>query len=147
MLKNSLFFLFLILNSLNLKAGETPKFINAFIKSISDSHIKPDLIISKYLCMEEKDRNSEYYKLVISQLESVRKEFKNSPLEALKTLKYNDLPNVEKVIIMETTERENTYVIKRGTKTILSLLVKDNKINSFVTMNKGENKIFFKLCK
>lgn len=139
--------MFLILTSVNLKADKTPQVITDFIKYISDSHVKPDLIISKYLCMEEKDHNSEYYKVVVSQLESVRKKFKNSHIETLKVLKYNDLPDAEKVIIMETNERENIYVIKRGTQTILSLLVKDNKINSFVTMNKGKNKIFFKLCK
>ncbi|MBE9599543.1 hypothetical protein [Pedobacter sp. MC2016-24] len=147
MIKYSLLVFIFFFASLGAKAYDDTGLINAFIKSVSDPKVKTDDIISNYLCLTEKNHDSEYYKLVVSQVELLRKDLANLQVEKFKILKYSEFPEAEKVILIDSTEYEYVYAVKNGKKTVVNLYVKNNKISSFVTMNKGKLKIFFILCK
>lgn len=147
MIKYSLLMFMFIFAAIGVKANDDTRLINTFIKSLSDAKIKTDDIIANYLCLTEKNHDSEYYKLVVSQVELLRKDLAKLPLEKLKILNYNQFPKSEKVILIDSTEHEYVYALKNEKKTVVNLYVKNNKISSFVTMNKGKLKIFFMLCK
>lgn len=136
----------LIFTAIGVKANDDTRLINRFIKSLSNPKIKTDVIISDYLCLTEKNHDSEYYQVVVTQLELLRKELAKLPVQKLKILKYNEFPESEKVFILDSTEHKYVYAVKNEKKTVVNLYLKDDKINSFVTINKGTVKNFFILC-
>lgn len=124
------------------KDNNTP-LVLSFINDLTKSDVRTKEITDKYLCKIE---NSDLQEVVLKQLSEVKEAFKNKQIKEYRIIRYRNIPDIEKNILIDSILIDNVYIIKNGSTRVLSLLVENNKISAFVTMKKGENIVFFKIC-
>lgn len=152
MIKYNILFL-LLLSCASLVANgqqQQSHMIMPFLKAVSNNMENSDQIIEKYICYEQRETADEKakgnYELLKMSIEELRPLLKPHHIDSLDIIAYKDLPMEECDIITADKDAENIYVVKTGTKRLLSILIKNEKIGSFIALRKGDRRFFLLFC-
>lgn len=152
MMKYNILFLILLSCASLVANGEEQQshMIMSFLKAVSNNRENTDQIIEKYICYEQRETADEKakgnYKLLKMAVEELQPLLKPHNIDSLDIIAYKDLSTEERDIITADKEAENIYVVKTGTKRLLSILIKNEKIGSFITLRKGDRGFFLLFC-
>ncbi|TCD11144.1 hypothetical protein EZ449_06520 [Pedobacter frigidisoli] len=112
----------------------------AFINDVAKGEIQNEAIIKKYLCEITESKEIE---LIEMQLNALRTELITGKL---KIESYKNISLSEQTILVESSEKDFIYSVKCSDKFICFILLENNKIASFATINKGGRRIFISFC-
>lgn len=118
----------------------------AFVKNVADDAVAYESIIKEHLCIDKTkpEVTAKKADLLTMQLKALREALKEGPW-AIKT--YLEIPAKEQNIQIDAKEKQHIYALTSGNKLICFIWVKDGKIASFSTMDKGGTRIFLEICK
>ncbi len=145
--KRYLIILLLILSASKLYPQDAgTEVVKSFLKAGADNSISSNVIYDSLLCKNRKQLQPEQKRIILQQLDDLRKRIVSGSVNGYKILIYKQLPDVEQDILIDAEKANNTYVVKRNDKRLALILVSGNKIRSFVTFNKGKFRTFWLLC-
>ena len=127
----------------------TVDMIRSFLEAVSNNTYDTDQIVEKYICYSPPDhekKSKEAYELLKMQVEALGTLVENHSIESLDIIPYQDLPKEEQDIITDDNSLANIYVVKTGKDRLMSIFIKNKKIGSFVTLRKGNHRIFALFC-
>lgn len=146
--RNTLLTILLFCTSLFSKANDsTLEKVRAFIRDLSDDKVGYEIIIKKHLCVIDDQRREERINMLTQQLASLREQLNIIGKQSSCTIKnYKNISLKEQDVLIDENEERNIYSVASGGKFICFVWVKDGKIASFSTMNKGGKRVFLEIC-
>lgn len=146
-IKQPLLVLFLVLCVSNLYPQDAgSEVVKSFLRTVADKSVSSNIIYDSLLCKSRKELKPEQKRIILEQLDDLRKRIISGNVNSYKLLKYKQLPDAEQNILIDAEDANNTYVVKRNDKELAVILISGNKIRSFVTFNKGKFRTFWLLC-
>lgn len=118
--------------------------LNSFIEELANPKVAPDIIISKYILVE--DPSNEIYDFLEARIEEIRLNLTYKNTKDIIYTAYNELPKKEtKDIDLEGLNPDGVYFLYYNKQQILGLYIKDSKIASINLVAKGNKKAHFVL--
>ena len=120
------------------------KVIKNFIQDLANEEIALDVILSKYVVIE--DGTDELYDYLDVSLQEIRLNLMSKNINQIQYKNYRELPKKEvRDIDPEDLALENMYFLYHKDRLVTSIYVENNKIYSFTLVSKGENMAHFVL--
>ncbi|GHE23681.1 hypothetical protein [Sphingobacterium griseoflavum] len=117
--------------------------IKAFLLDVADESIRPDLILSKHVRIEEMSSNEEYDYLEAS-INEIRLNLQTKNIAEIAYIPFRSLPKQDiRDIDPEGKPTENMYFLRYKNRQMLALYLEDNKIASFTLVSKGNKTAHF----
>lgn len=122
--------------------------LQSFLNTVSGSNASAEKIISDYICTmpQTDDSAKKLYSLVVERINDLRKHLQSGDNKNFVINKYKELPSSEQNLLLKEESTDDVYVVKINNKNLISVLFKENRIASFITLNKGGNSIFLLFC-
>lgn len=139
---------FLMLATTTQAQTSKPLILN-FLKTLQNPQPPLSSIKTTYLCTdtEKIPPGTEGFTALNDQLQALRDSLQAKDLADFTILRYNQLPETEQDIRFTNKAQEQyIYRVKYKQQAFLSVLVKDDRIYSFTTLNKGGTRIFILYC-
>lgn len=141
--------LFIVVQSFSLFAQahtDTPnsdiKIIKNFIQDLSNQDIQTDVILSKYLIVD--NPNDELYEYLLVSLDEKRLNVMSKRIEDIQIIHYKDMPKKQvRDIDLENIDAHHVYFLHYKQSQVVALYLKENKIASFTLVSKGNNLAHF----
>jgi hypothetical protein len=116
--------------------------ITKFIGDLGGDQTSLDQVIIKYLAVEVRD--GEAIDFVKIHLQFAREELKREAIAAseLQILKYKDASEKYKNISINDEQSNNTYLVFFRNQFLMPVLIRNGKIHSFATIDKGGKRFF-----
>jgi hypothetical protein len=92
------------------------------------------------------DASKKLYALVVERINDLRTQLQTMDNKKFVINKYKELPSSEQNLILKDEAADDVYVVKINNKNLISVLFKENRIASFITLNKGGNSVFLLFC-
>ena len=121
--------------------------VKGFLKDVADDKGHFDAIIRDHICAIDDQKKEERLSLLRQQLASLREELRSLPAGGSYSIKnYADLVSDKQDLLIEEGQKKNIYRIESNGTFICLVWVNEGKIASFSTMNKGDKRVFLKIC-
>lgn len=123
--------------------------LQSFLNTVSGSNVAAETIISDYICTMPAQTDGsakKLYSLVVERINGLRKQMQSMDNKNFVINKYKELPPSEQNLILKEETADDVYVVKINNKDLISVLFKENRIASFITLNKGRNSVFLLYC-
>lgn len=129
--------------------------VESFFNEAVNVDINDEQFIKKYMCTEElilKDKKArETHEFFTQQVYRFRMMVRGQSKKITANFgnvitSYKDLAESERNIVIEEKEEDNIFRFKGEQNLVFDILVGNNRILSFTTMNKGGKKVFLLLC-
>ncbi|WP_164108871.1 MULTISPECIES: hypothetical protein [Sphingobacterium] len=118
--------------------------IQSFIKDLADENKAVDIVLSKYLIIE--NPSDEIYDYLEVSLEEVRINLLSKDLKEINYIPYSQMPTKDiKDIDPEDLNTEQMYFLNYRKRQMLAVYIENGKIASFTLVSKGNNKAHFVL--
>lgn len=117
--------------------------IKDFIHQVAIDSIRPDLILSQHVLLEE-TASDEQYDYLEASIEEIRLNLQTKNLDEIEYLPYNSLPRKEtNDIDPEGKPTDRMYFLKYKKRQMLAVYIEEDKIASFTLVSKGNNRARF----
>lgn len=116
--------------------------IEDFVNSLADSSITNDEIREKFLIVKKMDQaDLDFINLHLSY---AREELAKNKIggDKIKIVPYGDLKEDEKLIIVSKERIRNVYLVYYNNTSMIPILLENNRITAFATLDKGGRKYF-----
>ncbi|WP_164122260.1 MULTISPECIES: hypothetical protein [Sphingobacterium] len=118
--------------------------IQSFIKDLADENKAVDIVLSKYLIIE--NPSDEIYDYLEVSLEEVRINLLSKDIREINYIPYSQMPTKDiKDIDPEDLNTEQMYFLNYRKRQMLAVYIENGKIASFTLVSKGNNKAHFVL--
>ncbi|SKB45680.1 hypothetical protein SAMN05660841_00620 [Sphingobacterium nematocida] len=118
--------------------------IQSFIKDLANENKAVDIVLSKYLIVE--NPSDEIYDYLEVSLEEVRINLLSKDIKEINYIPYNQMPTKDiKDIDPEDLDTAQMYFLHYRKRQMLAVYMENGKIASFTLVSKGNNKAHFVL--
>ena len=138
-------FLFSILSSKTNTQNNKIFYVESFIKAVKDQLVLPETVIKEHLKISKRSSGQGYDPQIIEQLVKLRKDISAARIEELEITPYKELPENEQIILMDAAVVDDVFIVKYQSKKVMSVIVSQNKIAAFKTINRGSKEVFLDL--
>lgn len=118
--------------------------VKNFITKVADRTIQVRSILDSTLCSDKLPLPEEKAKLLAMQIEQLRQDLHK--VRQWKIAKYDPQDPVDKTLLLGKINVNDVFKIQSPEKLMCYIWIKNNKVASFSTMNKGNKKMFIFLC-
>jgi hypothetical protein len=118
--------------------------IKNFIQDLSNDEIHTDVILSKYIIVE--NPNDELYDYLEVSLDEIRINLMSKKIEEIQYIPYMQMPRKDvRDIDLEELNSNRVYFLHYKNRQVAALYLEQDKIASFTLVSKGNNKAHFVL--
>lgn len=117
--------------------------IKDFISDIADETLRPDVILNRYVLLQQTETDEEYDYLEAS-IEEIRVNLQPKNLNEITYIPFQALPKREtRDIDPEGKPTDKMYFLRYKNRQMLAIYIARDKIASFTLVSKGDNKAHF----
>lgn len=123
--------------------------LQSFMKVVAESKVPVEKIISDYICSlpaGTDDKTKKNYDFVVKSVSDLQKQIQFQDSKNFIIKKYNELPSSEQRLLLKGDTKDDVCVVYFNNKYLISVLFNENRIASFVTLNKGTKSVFLLFC-
>ncbi|MBD1431005.1 hypothetical protein [Sphingobacterium litopenaei] len=118
--------------------------IQNFIQDLSNDKIRTDVILSKYIIVE--NPNDELYDYLEVSLDEIRINLMSKKIEEIQYIPYMQMPRKDvRDIDLEELNSDRVFFLHYKNRQVAALYLEQDKIASFTLVSKGNNKAHFVL--
>jgi len=118
--------------------------IKEFINDLANDQIRADVILSKYVIVE--NANDELYDYLEVSLDELRINLLSKKIEDIQYIPYAQMPRKDiRDIDLEELDSNRVYFLHYRNRQVAALYLEQDKIASFTLVSKGNNKAHFVL--
>jgi len=118
--------------------------IKNFIQDLSNDEIHTDVILSKYIIVE--NPNDELYDYLEVSLDEIRINLMSKKIEEIQYIPYMQMPRKDvRDIDLEELNSNRVFFLHYKNRQVAALYLEQDKIASFTLVSKGNNKAHFVL--
>lgn len=118
--------------------------IKNFIQDLSNDKIRTDVILSKYIIVE--NPNDELYDYLEVSLDEIRINLMSKKIEEIQYIPYMQMPRKDvRDIDLEELNSNRVFFLHYKNRQVAALYLEQDKIASFTLVSKGNNKAHFVL--
>ncbi|NGM74637.1 hypothetical protein [Sphingobacterium sp. SGL-16] len=118
--------------------------IKNFIQDLSNDKIRTDVILSKYIMVE--NPNDELYDYLEVSLDEIRINLMSKKIEEIQYIPYAQMPRKDvRDIDLEELNSNRVFFLHYKNRQVAALYLEQDKIASFTLVSKGNNKAHFVL--
>lgn len=122
------------------KQEQDIQIIETFLFDVADENVRPDLILSKHVLINETS-SDEAYDYLEASINEIRLNLQTKNIEEIEYVPFHSLSKKDtRDIDPEGKPTENMYFLRYKNRQMLAVYIEDNKIASFTLVSKG-NKV------
>jgi hypothetical protein len=120
------------------------KILKEFIYDLANNEIRADVILSKYVIVE--NSNDELYDYLEVSLDEIRINLMSKNIEDIQYIPYAQMSRKDiRDIDLEELDSDRIYFLQYRNRQVAAIYLEQNKIASFTLVSKGNNKAHFVL--
>ena len=118
--------------------------IKCFVKDLANEEMRSDVIMSKYIIIE--NPNDELYDYLEVSLDEIRINLLSKNINDIQYIPYAQMPRKDiRDIDLEALNSNRVYFLQYKNRQVLAVYLEEDKIASFTLVSKGNNKAHFVL--